>query len=71
MAFYVTMCNERQIGRIAGPFSTKEAAEAMVKPAWALANKINPFTHFCSFGVGRYEDDTFYGPLNKALGMEI
>jgi len=76
MSFYVTMFDKRsnvpgdgRFYRIAGPFDTKEIADRWVSPAWKLANASDPRTHFCAFGVSEYENDSFVGPLNTALGL--
>lgn len=76
-AFYVTMKRDLRTAYLAGPFESKEAAEAYVSPAQDAAIAINGFHHFDAFGVtkiGRIADALdgrpwFAGKLNEQLGI--
>lgn len=55
MKFYVTVIREAQpkpkVGWLAGPFATKEGAEAHVPAAREAAHVADPWTDFDAFGV--------------------
>jgi hypothetical protein len=74
MKFYVTMIRGARIGYLAGPFATKELAEAQVPAAREEAEKVDPRSVFDAFGVTGVElakHMTYYRPgvLNGQLGL--
>lgn len=84
-AFYVTMVDGQagapnaRVAWLAGPFATKEEAEAQVFPASKAAADIDGRNWFYAFGVtkiGRAADALdgrpfFPGKLNGILGIEV
>lgn len=54
MAFYVTQIRDRKCRKVAGPFFTKEEAEAAVKPAREQVILRDAFSHFDAFGVSSW-----------------
>jgi hypothetical protein len=49
--FYVTMIRDGRVARLAGPYDTKEEAEAQFEPARKIASEVDPFSDFDAFGV--------------------
>lgn len=68
--FYVTMVRGDRVARLAGPFDTKEEAEAMKPRAQDEANKADPRSAFDAFGVSAItSEDHKPGTLNERLGI--
>ena len=68
--FYVTMVRGDRVARLAGPFDTKEEAEAMKPRAQDEANKADPRSAFDAFGVsGITSENHKPGTLNERLGI--
>jgi len=68
--FYVTMVRGDRVARLAGPFDTKEEAEAMKPRAQDEANKADPRSAFDAFGVSGITSESHKpGTLNERLGI--
>jgi hypothetical protein len=68
--FYVTMLRDSRVARLAGPFDTKEQAEAMVARAREVANEVDSRSAFDAFGVsGITSTEHRPGTLNERLGI--
>jgi hypothetical protein len=68
--FYVTMVRGDRVARLAGPFDTKEEAEAMKPRAQEEANKADPRSAFDAFGVSAVTSKEHKpGRLNEQLGI--
>lgn len=68
--FYVTMVRDGRTARLAGPFDSKEEAEAHVEPARKLASEIDPFSDFDAFGVSAITSAEHRpGTLNDRLAV--
>lgn len=68
--FYVTMVRGDRVARLAGPFDTKEEAEAMKPRAQDEANKADPRSAFDAFGVSGITSESHKpGKLNERLGI--
>lgn len=74
-AFYVTIHRGLRRGFLAGPFGSLDEAEGQVRPARDEAEKIDPWTHFDTFGVTAIVNETERpkplppGVLNTRLGL--
>ena len=51
MKYYVTIMRGARVGRLLGPYDTKEEAEQRVPDARRLAAEVDPFAAFDAFGV--------------------
>ncbi len=77
MKFYVTMIRGQRVAWLAGPFDTKELADAQVRAATDAAMDADPRAAFDAFGVTkltlslapgkRYKP----GVLNRQLGLPL
>ena len=68
--FYVTMVRGDRVARLAGPFDTKEEADAVLPRARDEANKVDPRSAFDAFGVSAVTSKEHKpGRLNDALGV--
>jgi len=74
VGFYVTMLRGEKVAWLAGPFDTKEAAEARELDAMNAARDVDPWAAFDAFGVTRMERPELalpFGRLNAALGLPV
>jgi hypothetical protein len=68
--YYVTIVRDRRVGWLAGPFAEHGAALAMVEPARAAAEAVDPFTVFDAFGTASVASGRGpRGALNARLGV--
>lgn len=70
--YYVTIAREgKGVSKLAGPFDTHDEAKAHVGRAREESYKIDPRTHFDSFGTAGVEADEHKpGVLNERLGIK-
>lgn len=73
--FYCTMIRGAKTAWLAGPFASKEAAEAKVPAARNEAIDVDPFASFDAFGVTKLDSPNRpflpAGVLNNRLGLAI
>jgi len=72
IGFYCTMLRGERVAWLAGPFDTKQAAEARLRDAREAAEAADPWSAFDAFGVTRLERPVAalpYGVLNERLGL--
>lgn len=73
IGFYCTMKRGPRVAWLAGPFPTKEAADARVRDATNAACGVDPWAAFDSFGVTKVDrpgpDPLPPGVLNAKLGL--
>jgi hypothetical protein len=51
MKYYVSIVRGKQVSRLLGPYDTREEAEKRVPDARRLAEQVDSFSAFDSFGV--------------------
>ncbi len=75
IGFYCTMIRGDKTAWLAGPFETKEAAEAKVPAAREAAYEADPRSHFDAFGVAKLDCPNRpvlpLGVLNGKLGLLV
>ncbi len=69
MPYFVTIIRDSQVGVLAGPFDSKPQASYYVAPCIVEAAKIDPMSHFDSFGVSLIPGRGSPGLLNTRLGL--
>jgi hypothetical protein len=66
--YYVTIMRGARVGRLLGPYDTKEEADQRVPDARRLAAEADPFAAFDAFGVTGMEGREYpHGKLNGML----
>lgn len=72
-AYYVSAIDGPRSALLAGPWPTHAEALAMVDRVRALANELDPRSHWYAFGTARLPDDDSVpiraGSLNGRLGL--
>ncbi len=74
VGFYCTMIRGERVAWLAGPFPSKEDAEARVPDARREAEAVDPRAVWDAFGVTRMERPVAalpFGVLNAKLGLPI
>jgi len=69
--FYVSMVSGRRIALLAGPFASDADARRYLKPARAMAQSLDAYAHFHSFGTMSREASGKPGVLNSRLGLHL
>jgi len=73
IGFYCTMIRGNRVAWLAGPFDTKEEADARVPDARRAAEEADPRSAWDAFGVTRLEREIDKplppGVLNEILGL--
>jgi hypothetical protein len=68
-SFYVDLVRGAKVALLAGPFESEAEAREWVRPAVALANELDPRSHFDPFGVVGIDDYAKPGVLNARLAI--
>ena len=67
--FYVSVVDEPKFAVVAGPFRTHPEALNMVEPAIEVGRKVDPKSHFYTWGTVKMKDGHQEGILNEQLGI--
>lgn len=67
--FFVSLQRGKRTALLAGPFSSQGEAEGHVEAAVRIANEVDPWSWFDSFGTMSMEPCGFKGLFNHRLGL--